>query len=190
MRLKALGLAMATSLLLVLLFVGAIASAQDPTPPPPPPPSDGGMTITQTLSDGAQRNTIAFDGLAFLTDNLGADSFFPPSKVADFWGFQSLRDNDPTGMGTTPNFFDQSFPEHVADFDASAASEIDRVGGKPGGTHSSPRPTAGRSRCNVSSDAGRPSRSHCPAPRSSACDQRTRDLIFSMRWSKTIPRRS
>jgi hypothetical protein len=106
MRLKTLGLAMAMSLLLALLFVGAIASAQDPTPspPPPPPPSDGRMTITQTLSDGAQRNTIAFDGLAFLTGNLGADSFFPPGKVADFWGFQFLRDNDPTEMGHNTDF--------------------------------------------------------------------------------------
>ncbi len=62
------------------------------------------MTISQTLSDEAQRNTIAFDGLAFLTGSLGADSFFPPGKVADFWGFQYLRDNDLSGMGHNPLF--------------------------------------------------------------------------------------
>ncbi len=62
------------------------------------------MTITQTISDEAQRNTIAFDGLAFLTGSLGADSFFPPGKVADFWGFQYLRDNDPSQMGHNPLF--------------------------------------------------------------------------------------
>ena len=62
------------------------------------------MTISQTLSDEAQRNTIAFDGLAFLTGSLGADSFFPPGKVADFWGFQYLRDNDPSEMGHNPLF--------------------------------------------------------------------------------------
>ncbi len=62
------------------------------------------MTISQTLSDEAQRNTIAFDGLAFLTGSLGADSFFPPGKVADFWGFQYLRDNDPSNMGHNPLF--------------------------------------------------------------------------------------
>jgi len=62
------------------------------------------MTISQTLSDEAQQNTIAFDGLAFLTGSLGADSFFPPGKVADFWGFQYLRDNDPSGMGHNPLF--------------------------------------------------------------------------------------
>ena len=62
------------------------------------------MGITQTLSDEAQRNTIAFDGLAFLTGSLGADSFFPPGKVADFWGFQYLRDNDLSQMGHNPLF--------------------------------------------------------------------------------------
>ncbi len=61
-------------------------------------------TLEQTLSDEAQRNTIAFDALAFITGNLGADSFFPPGKVADFWGFQYLRDNDPTQMGHNTDF--------------------------------------------------------------------------------------
>lgn len=39
----------------------------------------GGSTYTmdQTLSDPAQLNTIAFDALAFLTGNLGADPFAP-----------------------------------------------------------------------------------------------------------------
>lgn len=61
-------------------------------------------TIDRTLSDGAQRNTIASDGLAFLTNNLGAQSFLPPGKVADFSGFQYLRDNDPTKMGHNTDF--------------------------------------------------------------------------------------
>jgi len=64
----------------------------------------GTIGIDQTLSDEAQRNTIAFDALGFLTGNLGADSFFPPGKVADFWGFQYLRDNDPTEMGHNTDF--------------------------------------------------------------------------------------
>jgi len=62
------------------------------------------FTITETLSDGAQSTTIAFDGLAFFTGSLGADSFFPPGKVADFWGFQFLRDNDPSEMGHNTDF--------------------------------------------------------------------------------------
>jgi hypothetical protein len=61
-------------------------------------------TIERTLSDGAQRNTIAFDGLAFLTGNLGGQSFLPPGKVADYSGFQYLRDNDPTSMGHNTDF--------------------------------------------------------------------------------------
>lgn len=64
----------------------------------------GTFTMQQTLSDNAQVTTIAFDGLAFLTGNLGSDSFFPPGKVADFWGFQYLRDNDPSGMGHNTDF--------------------------------------------------------------------------------------
>ncbi len=64
----------------------------------------GSFTMQQTLSDNAQGMTIAFDGLAFLTGNLGSDSFFPPGKVADFWGFQNLRDNDPSEMGHNTDF--------------------------------------------------------------------------------------
>jgi hypothetical protein len=55
--------------------------------------------IEQAISDKAQGMTIAFDAMAFLTGSLGADSFFPPGKVADFWGFQYLRDNDTSQMG-------------------------------------------------------------------------------------------
>jgi hypothetical protein len=60
--------------------------------------------IDRTLADGAQRNTIAFDGLAFLTGNVGAQSFLPPGKVADYSGFQYLRDNDPTQLGHNTSF--------------------------------------------------------------------------------------
>jgi hypothetical protein len=68
--------------------------------------------IDQAISDKAQGMTIAFDAMAFLTGNLGADSFFPPGKVADFWGFQYLRDNDPSQMG------------HAGDFLTSAAMNM------------------------------------------------------------------
>jgi len=62
------------------------------------------FNITQAISDEAQRNTIAFDGLAFLTGNLGSQSFLPPGKVADYSGFQYLRDNDPTKLGHNTSF--------------------------------------------------------------------------------------
>jgi hypothetical protein len=61
-------------------------------------------TIDQTISDEAQRNTISFDGLAFLTGNVGSQSFLPPGKVADYCGFQYLRDNDPTELGHNTSF--------------------------------------------------------------------------------------
>ncbi|MEI7771683.1 MAG: hypothetical protein WCI67_16955 [Chloroflexales bacterium] len=93
----------------------ALPAQQAPAPKPRPsgdqtppndttPPGPGTFTMEQTLSDNAQETTIAFDGLAFLTGNLGADSFFPPGKVADFWGFQYLRDNDPSEMGHNTDF--------------------------------------------------------------------------------------
>ncbi|MDM8532788.1 SMP-30/gluconolactonase/LRE family protein [Anaerolineales bacterium HSG25] len=67
-------------------------------------PGGTGMNINQTLSDEAQKNTIAYDALAFLTGDLCSDSFLPPGKVADFSGFQYLRDNDPTEMGHNTDF--------------------------------------------------------------------------------------
>jgi hypothetical protein len=74
------------------------------TPTATPTPNGAKYTLAQTLSDEAQRTTIAFDGLAFLTGSLGADSFFPPGKVADYWGFQYRRDNDPSEMGHNTDF--------------------------------------------------------------------------------------
>ncbi len=68
--------------------------------------------LEQAISDKAQGMTISFDAMAFLTGSLGADSFFPPGKVADFWGFQYLRDNDPSQMG------------HAGDFLTSAAMNM------------------------------------------------------------------
>ena len=60
--------------------------------------------IDQALSDGAQSTTLAFSGFGMMTGNLGAQSFFPPGKVADYWGFQYLRDNDADGMGHNTSF--------------------------------------------------------------------------------------
>jgi hypothetical protein len=61
-------------------------------------------TIEQAISDKAQQNTIAFDALGFLTGGLCSDSFLPPGKVADFFGFQYLRDNTADGMGHNTDF--------------------------------------------------------------------------------------
>ncbi|MCX5859352.1 MAG: PKD domain-containing protein [Proteobacteria bacterium] len=66
--------------------------------------SDAEMNTADTISDEAQSMTIAFDGLAFVTGSFCAQTFYPPGKVADFFGFQYLRDNDPSGMGHNTDF--------------------------------------------------------------------------------------
>jgi len=67
---------------------------------------DGGSaySLEQAMSDNAQLSTIAFDGLAFITGSAGADTFFPPGKVADFFGFQYMRDVDTAGYGHNTTF--------------------------------------------------------------------------------------
>jgi hypothetical protein len=62
------------------------------------------FSITQSISDQAQRTTLAFAGLGMMTGSLEAQSFFPPGKVADYTGFQYLRDNDPDDMGHNTSF--------------------------------------------------------------------------------------
>jgi Spy/CpxP family protein refolding chaperone len=87
-------------------------------PPPPrdqppaqrrndrPPPQAGGQrySLEQALSDQAQLHTIAFSGLAFLTGDFAYDSFLPPGKVSDYFGFQYMRDTDRAGKGHSTAF--------------------------------------------------------------------------------------
>lgn len=91
-----------TALLVAVLSASSLVgcgggSSQSASPTPQ-------YNLSQTLSDGAQRTTIAFSGLAMVTGNLESQSFFPPGKVADYTGFQYLRDNDPDGMGHNTSF--------------------------------------------------------------------------------------
>lgn len=71
-----------------------------------PDPNIKDFTLEQAIADYTQVCTYSFNGLAFLTGNACADSFFPPGKVADFFGFQSMRDNAPNGMGHCNLFLD------------------------------------------------------------------------------------
>ena len=64
----------------------------------------GGYSTEQAISDRAQLNTIAFDGLAFLTGDFGCNTFLPPGKVADFCGFQYMRDVDSNELGHNTSF--------------------------------------------------------------------------------------
>jgi hypothetical protein len=108
----------------VLLFAAAAAFAQgtaeQPRPKGPgqgpgagqdrqspgqtPPAGGGGYSIEQSVSDKAQLSTIAFSGLAFLTGTFGADTFLPPGKVADYFGFQYMRDVDAAEAGHNQMF--------------------------------------------------------------------------------------
>lgn len=71
-----------------------------------------GYNIEQAISDKAQLNTLAFDALGFITGNTCSDSFLPPGKVADFFGFQHLRDITANGKG------------HDTDFVTNAANNV------------------------------------------------------------------
>ncbi len=92
-------------------------------------------TMAQTISEEAQRNTIAFDALGFMTGNLGAQTFLPPGKVADYSGFQYFRDNDPTGLGHNTDFvtliaanmLDILTDDQIALYVSSAKSQIDQI---------------------------------------------------------------
>ena len=61
-------------------------------------------SLEQAISDRAQLNTIAFDGLAFLTGDFGYDTFLPPGKVSDYFGFQYMRDIDAREGGHNTSF--------------------------------------------------------------------------------------
>ena len=64
-------------------------------------------SISQAISDEAQLHTIAFSGLAFVTGDYGADTFLPPGKACDFFGFQYMRDIDAAQKGHNPMFLDR-----------------------------------------------------------------------------------
>ena len=64
-------------------------------------------TIEQAVSDKAQLHTIAFDGLAFLTGDFSLDTFLPPGKVSDYFGFQYMRDIDAKEGGHNTSFLTQ-----------------------------------------------------------------------------------
>jgi hypothetical protein len=121
------------SLALAVLCVAAAgvvpaAAAAQPTGPC--------QTLEQALSDAAQSTTIAFSGLAVITGNLDAQSFFPPGKLADYWGFQELRDNDPSDMGHNTSFLTRVACNVLYTLDAAqvqklkvlAASQVAQIG--------------------------------------------------------------
>lgn len=73
-----------------------------------PRKTENQYSLEQAMSDNAQLSTIAFNGLAFITGSGGADTFMPPGKVADFFGFQYMRDVDIAGYGHNTTFLTQA----------------------------------------------------------------------------------
>lgn len=68
------------------------------------PKNDRVFDMAQTLSKGAQEHTISYSGVAFYTGCFYASTFYPPGKVADYFGFQYFRDNDPDEGGHNTDF--------------------------------------------------------------------------------------
>lgn len=95
---------------LILLSISSIKAqgqSADPQPPEPRPDRPGGpqqYTLEQAMSEKAQLHTIAFNGVAFMTGTFGADTFLPPGKAADYFGFQYMRDIDAAEAGHNMNF--------------------------------------------------------------------------------------
>jgi len=94
----------AVLLALAILFPACAALAQGRPPKPPPRGQAQRYSLAQATSDQAQLHTIAFDGLAFLTGDFGLDTFLPPGKVSDDFGFQYMRDIDGAEGGHNTSF--------------------------------------------------------------------------------------
>jgi hypothetical protein len=93
----------AVSLAINMCIWAALAQDRPQREPPPRDPAKR-YSIEQAVSDRAQLNTIAFDGLAFLTGDIGYDTFLPPGKVSDYFGFQYMRDIDAKEGGHNTSF--------------------------------------------------------------------------------------
>ncbi len=104
-------------------------------PNPPSDPDEVQHDIEQATSDRAQLNTIAFDALAWLTGDFCSDTFLPPGKVTDYFGFQYLRDNDPDEMGHNTSFVPRIAnnvlailtDNQIADLIALATEQVDEI---------------------------------------------------------------
>ena len=102
---------MKTAFFALLLGVSTSAAWSQQGPLDRPGPPEGGprdhpsrYSIEQATSDRAQLHTIAFDGLAFLTGDFASDTFLPPGKVSDYFGFQYMRDIDAVQGGHNTSF--------------------------------------------------------------------------------------
>ncbi len=127
---------MKTKLILLvtsLALIGAIYPATAQVNPPqnrPPRQHDGPgkYTIAQATSDRAQLNTIAFDSLAFLTGGFNEDTFLPPGKISDFFGFQNMRDVDGALMGHNTDFLTRIANNVLSVFNGEQKAQLVELG--------------------------------------------------------------
>ena len=85
-------------------------------------------SLEQATSDRAQLHTIAFDGLAYLTGDFGFDTFLPPGKVSDYFGFQYMRDIDAKGGGHNTSFLTRIANNLLANLTAEQKEQLLALG--------------------------------------------------------------
>ena len=116
-----------------MLALSVVAQDESPQTQPPRSPrhgngGPGNYTIAQATSDRAQLNTIAFDGLAFLTGGFNEDTFLPPGKISDFFGFQNMRDVDGAAMGHNTDFLTRIANNTLRILNADQKGELVELG--------------------------------------------------------------
>jgi len=99
------------------------------TNPSPRPSAAGGghYSIEQATSDRAQLHTVAFSALAFLTGDFAHDTFLPPGKVSDYFGFQYLRDIDANAGGHNTSFLTKVALNVLAILDANQRAQLESL---------------------------------------------------------------
>ena len=121
----------AAILLAVLAALSAPLAAQQPPGRPRgdrPRGEKPRYSLEQACSDRAQLDTIAFEGLAFLTGDFGLDTFLPPGKVSDYFGFQYLRDVDVAEGGHNTSFLTRIADNVLAVLDAGQKAKLRDLG--------------------------------------------------------------
>lgn len=119
-----------TAIALTLGMIVWQSGAQDRVPPPPgsirQPRRDNASrySLEQATSDQAQLHTIAFDGLAFLTGDFASDTFLPPGKVSDYFGFQYMRDIDAVEGGHNTSFLTRIADNMLAVLDSDQKAKL------------------------------------------------------------------
>lgn len=110
--------------ILVGVSAAGVLAQESHSPAPGWGPDPQVYTVSQAVSREAQLHTLAFAGLAYLTGSPAEDSFFPPGKLADYFGFQFLRDNDPGGRGHQGDFLTTIAQGVLAVLDERQRSEL------------------------------------------------------------------